>query len=130
MNEEIKPDRISFKQVFPSGMQYLPLHIGIEYPVLPGQDPNEIFKTAVEQVRKWNLEYNPGMAAALEYAGEPKEEVKLSNEDKKQQAIGSQIEAINGCTSLKSVEIFKKLVGRENIPSLTEAFNNKLKELQ
>lgn len=44
--------------------------------------------------------------------------------------LRSFIEAINTTTSLKSLEIFKKLVDRENNPQLTEAYDNKLKTFQ
>lgn len=46
--------------------------------------------------------------------------------------IDSHIEAINGCTSLKSLDIFRKLVDRqrEQYPELGKAFDNKHNELQ
>jgi hypothetical protein len=43
----------------------------------------------------------------------------------KEQAIDNHIEAINGCTSLKSLEIFQKMVDRENNDLLTDAYNHK-----
>lgn len=49
---------------------------------------------------------------------------------KTEQALNNFIEAIQTSTTLKGVEIFRKLVERENNPSLTEAFETKIKELQ
>ena len=49
---------------------------------------------------------------------------------KKEQALNNFIEAIQTSTTLKGVEIFRPLVERENNPSLTEAFETKIKELQ
>ena len=56
-----------------------------------------------------------------------------AEEKKKEEPINKEsgfIEAINSCTSKKSLEVFRKLVERENIPELTTAFENKLKSFQ
>lgn len=137
MSEEIKPDRVIFKQVFPTGMNYLPIHFGAEYPVLPGQDKDEVMKAAVEQIRKWNLEYNPGMAVAMEYAGFnytsaqglevrlPELQVEKSTKESATQRI---IDQINQCSDSKVLESFKLLAGTN--PEIKMAYDYKLKELQ
>lgn len=57
------------------------------------------------------------------------EQQKKTPEEQKAAAIDSQIEAISGCTSRKSLEIFKKLVDREAIPRLTEAYFKRYQQL-
>lgn len=125
----MKPDRIIFKQVFPSGIQYLPLHIGVEYPVLPDEEPDEVMKAAVEQVRKWNLEYNPSYAMAMEMNGiEVLPVVQKTNESSKESATQRIIDQINGSSSEAVLLSFKLLT--KNNPALQEAYDNKLKSFK
>jgi hypothetical protein len=48
----------------------------------------------------------------------------------KEAQIKNFIEAISTTTTIKSLEIFQKLVDRENNPALTTIYNQRLKELQ
>lgn len=58
------------------------------------------------------------------------EEIPEIQKDPKQKQLSNFKEAITTCTSIKSLEMFKKLVDRENNPELTEAYDKKLQSLQ
>lgn len=64
------------------------------------------------------------------YGNSMTNEPPVINQEPKEKAIENFIEAIRTSTTLKGVEIFRKLVERENNPSLTEAFENKLSQLK
>lgn len=90
---------------------------GIEAELSEGDDPGKSYDE-LEKIVKTRLTSNP----PPESVPLPVEQIK---KEPKEAAIDSQIEAIAGCTSIKSLEIFKKLVDRENVPRLTEAYFKK-----
>lgn len=96
--------------------------VGLEAELDEGDTPEQALSELKSKVRSMlQPELVPISEALL-----PIEQVK---KEPKEAAIDSQIEAINGCTSLKSLEIFKKLVDRENVPRLTEAYFKKQQSL-
>ena len=54
----MKIERITYQKIFPTGMAYFNHKIGIEIQVDEGDNPDEIFAKAIDQVEKWNLESN------------------------------------------------------------------------
>ena len=88
------------------------------------------FRLAKELVEKWHRESNPSLYLEQVEQVPDVPVIPKTNEQKKEKQISSHIETIKGCSTLKAVEIFRKLVERENNPKLTETFENKLKQLQ
>ena len=130
----MKIDRISYPKIFPTGMAYLNHKIGVEIQLDAEDDANQAFQLAKEYVDKMNLESNPGYAAAMEYSRPSEIEVpiiqKTPYEQKEIQRIAAIKATIGYCTTATFLEKFQSQVERENNPELTEAYNNKLKELQ
>lgn len=58
------------------------------------------------------------------------EGISTIKKDPRQEAIQSHIKTIGECRTIQNLKIFENLVKNTNDPILTEAFNNKLKELQ
>ena len=48
----------------------------------------------------------------------------------KEQIVTAHIQTLNECKTLRNLEMFKSMVDREKEDSITEAYNNKKKELQ
>lgn len=118
---------VTYQKAFWIG-SYLQHKIGIEIELEKLEIPEEALRYAKIVVDNWDKENNPIAS------NQPPDNVSLPidqiSKTPKEAAIDSQIEAINGCTSLKSLEIFRKLVFRENDNRLADAFNNKEKSLQ
>ncbi len=96
--------------------------IGYDVTVREGEDYKEAERFADEKIKEYiqaNKIENP--MSGVQVRDVPMEPVNKES---------GFIEAINSCTSLKSVEIFEKLVKRENIPALTTAFENKLQSFK
>lgn len=91
-----------------------------------GDDKNACKREVIKGIQDFVKEENEKMPKPTWM---PKAKAEGSKNSKEQQ-IATTIEAINGCTRKESVEIFRKLVERESNPSLTEAFDNKLKEFE
>lgn len=128
----MKIERISYQQLFPTG-QFQNQKLGIEVTPSENDDPQAVFsklkgmieycfKAMNPEIPITPTDFNTGETAAVTVQVEPK--------TPKEQQIASTKEAILTCTSLKSLEIFKKLVDRENIKELHEAFNKKKKEFE
>lgn len=96
----------------------------------PSEDPLKCLDELRKEVRAFlsepasTLTVNPEYAHLLNGGALPVSQVEEVDEK------GGFLEAIKGCTSLKSLEIFKKLVDRQNDDALTEAYNNKLKDFK
>lgn len=121
----MKPDKIKISVEF--HINGSGLWLSAELPIAPEEDITTEFKrgkTILEDAYREIVNDYSGVS------GHPMNgnQVSVIQSDKtpKDVAIDSQIEAISGCTSLKSLEIFKKLVDRENVPRLTEAYVKKL----
>lgn len=127
-------EKIHYEQLFPTGI-YANIRLGVDIEVdTPHPSTGEsnhdaamdAFKEAKELVNKAFEKLNPGGVIEINY---PIVEGRI-DKSPKDAAIDSQIESIACCTSLQSLEIFKKLVDREAVPRLTEAFYKKQQELQ
>lgn len=77
-------DRVTYQKIFPTGMAYLNHKIGVEVQVDDNDNPDAVFEYAKQKVEQWNIESNPGMAAAMEYMGGVAQPVKF-NEAKDEQ---------------------------------------------
>lgn len=123
----MKTDRIKVSMEF--NIMGSGLWLTAECPIAPDEDVVEEFKKQRSLLLK-SFETITGSDYSS-IPGHPESELKVERVDRtpKEQAIDSQIEAIQGCTSLKSLEIFKKLVDREAVPRLTEAYFKKDQEL-
>lgn len=93
--------------------------IGVEVLVTATDNPI----TILEQAKKWVESQNVPMESMM---GTQVKDIEVEPKSK----VSGFVEAINTSTSLKAVEIFRKLVERENIPELTEVFENKIKSFQ
>lgn len=130
----MKLDRISYSKLLPTGV-YANERIGLEAELNSGDDAEismDILRNMVAQLHKkynpqyyqpndgYNVDGVPNIAV-----GEPLSvPIEITPKDKQLQNF---IEAINTTTSLKALEIFRKLVERENNIQLTEAFQAKIK---
>lgn len=123
-------DRIKYGRSFQVGLSIWE-RIDMEATIEQGDDLEKCFSELKNQVETTHKKLNPhlypkGNEAIIESFGDVPQ-VQVSP---KENAINSQIEAISGCSSLKSLEIFKKLVDRTNDERLTSAYNKKLNELR
>jgi hypothetical protein len=123
-------DRISYKKVFPIG-SYLTEHIGLEATLDMGESP----EVALQRLQIIVNDLHSATIATLEetrgtQVKDIAQEPKVSNEDKKQMQIQGWVEAINSCSSLKVLEIYTKMVERENVEILYEAYNSTKKRLE
>lgn len=117
---------VSYQKIFPTGMMYLNHKIGVEIELSPDDNPDDAFQLAKQTVERWNIESNPGMAAAIAYS-EPELPL-IPKKNGKEAATDNMITAINSCTELKVLETFRLLV--KNNPVFQEAYDKKLKQLQ
>jgi hypothetical protein len=119
----MKIDRIAYEQLYPTGVyanQRLRAEATVDW---EKDDIMECYKTLQSAVEKAFVALNP------QIKWEEKDTQKEIVIDTKEKQIQNFIEAINTCTSLKSVDIFRKLVERENNEQLTQAFDKKFKSL-
>ena len=123
-------DRIQYQKVFPIST-YCTERIGLEASLDDNENPEEALsklKIMVDTLHQETLsqldQYRGTTTKIIE------EQPNLSNEDKKKKQIAGFVEAITTCTSLKSLEIFTKLVERENIDELYEAYHSTKLKLQ
>lgn len=100
--------------------------VGLEAELQEGDTPE---KALIELKQKVNEMLHP-ITSQLSSNGHEQIPEQQVEKTPKEQAIDSQIEAISGCTSLKSLEIFKKLLDRENVQRLTDAYYDKLNFLR
>ncbi len=141
----MKVKSINYQKTFNLG-NYSSERIGVEVDVDEGEHLEEVFDYA-----KWLVEgmHNasqsapaqecrgvevktiaPAGSSQKENFATPEPKQPLTKEEKKKQQVKDFIETISTCTSLKSVQIFQKLVEKENDPELTEAYNNKINSFQ
>lgn len=130
----MKIERISFQQLFPTG-QFQNQKLGIEASPGDNEDPLQVFEKLKATVEAAFKAMNPEIKVPISdfYEGFQPEmipDIPAEAKTPKEQQISSTKEAISTCTSLKSLEIFKKLVDRENIEELHEAYNKKKKEFE
>lgn len=131
----MKIERINYKKIFPIA-PYVNESIGVEIQLDDGDTPEHALDLAKLIVEDWHKASNPELKFDPEWNAPPMTANFNSipttqiKKEPKEAAIDSQVEAIAGCTTLKSLEIFKKLVDREAVPRLTEAFYKKQQELQ
>lgn len=104
----------------------MPTWIGLEGSLSAGEDEKEGLRSLQKSITDYVKEEQEKLPKPTWM---PKAKAE-GNKNSKEQQIATTIEAINGCTRKESVEIFRKLVERESNPSLTEAFDNKLKEFK
>ena len=127
---------VTYKRKYPIG-SFLNEDIGFEYEIPDLGNPIEAIQMLKEMADKAHELLNPGLSVQVDYSaipGHPMSTPEIpiipkTNEQKKEKQISNFIEAINTSTSLKAVEIFRKMVERENNPELTATFENKLKQL-
>ena len=127
---------VTYKRKYPIG-SFLNEDIGFEYEIPDLGNPIEAIKMLKEMADKAHELLNPGLSIQVDYStipGHPMSTPEIpiipkTNEQKKEKQISNFIEAINTSTSLKAVEIFRKMVERENNPELTATFEKKFKEL-
>lgn len=129
----MKAFKISYSRGYPIG-PYLQEKPGIEAELEEGEDPIKALQELKAMTERFHREGNPGLYDGVVFEEgkafeviEPGIATKVSSKDKQ---IASFVEAISGCTSMKALEIFAKLVERENIDVLYEAYHNKKKELE
>ncbi len=110
----MKITSLTYRKNFPVS-QFIFETIGVEVMVNEGDDPQKILSEAIQWVENQHI---------------PMEEMRGTHVRTIEPAnpVDSFIEAIKTSTTQKGVEIFRKLVERENIPELTAAFEEKLKE--
>lgn len=115
---------ISYQRVYPLG-SYSTERIGLEATLDEGENPQtalEHLKTMVEELHQETLKSLP----TDDFRGTHVRDVVEEPVDK----IQSWKTVISMCTSITALERFKPQVDRENNQELTEAYNNKLKQLQ
>jgi hypothetical protein len=120
---------VSYQEIFNLG-NYCSQRIGVEVAVNLGEDAKQALEVARNLVHEYHQQTAPEEIQRGTVIRDLKPEQPMTNETRKEQQISGFMEAINTVTSLKSLEIFKKLVERENNPQLTEAYDNKLKTFQ
>lgn len=124
--------KVILHKLFPYA-PYLNEYIGFEMDIPDDGDPIAEVETLRQLAEKSHRErypqlYQNGSELIVESFAPPVQQVvKVSS---KEQQILNFKEAITTCTSMKALELFKKLVERENLPALTEAYDNKLKSFQ
>src|SRR6185503_5352035 len=112
-------DRISYQNIFPTGMMYLNHKIGVEIELDETDDAREVFLKAKSIVEGWNAETNPSMAVTMDYFKQPIAETNL---DKEKLEI-----KIDNCTSKPELQLLQNDAFKYN---LVEHYLNKLKSFQ
>jgi hypothetical protein len=115
----MKIDRISYSKIIPIG-SYCNERIGLEASIDEGDD----VETSMQKLKDL---VNSLASNQIQVVESGNGELPVENRTPKEQQIANFKEAITTCTSMKALEMFKKLVDRENLPALTEAYDNKLK---
>jgi hypothetical protein len=122
-------DRIQYQKVYPLG-SYTTERIGLEASLDEGENPEEALnklKVIVDTLHAETLT-QLDLYRGTQVVDIP--EQPISNEDKKKQQLMGFVEAITTCTSLKALQIFEKLVERENVSELYEAYHSTKKLLE
>ncbi len=91
----MKIDRVTYQKIFPTGMAYLNHKIGVEVQIDDNDNPDDVFQYAKQKVEQWNLESNPSMGLAMQYANQPVPEIDPKKKDLE--------EKIMDCTSLEEL---------------------------
>ena len=126
----MKIDRIQYQRVYPIG-NYATERVGLEASLDENENPEE----ALAKLMTITNDLHYATTATLDqFRGtqirDIEEVPKITNEDKKKQQILGFVEAITTCTSLKTLLIFEKLVERENVSELYEAYHSTKKRLE
>lgn len=130
--------KISVQPLYPTG-SYLNVRLGIEMDISPNQTTREAINeawdalTAIHRTRYPHLYTEEGKPKYEMYKGEDEfrgTKVRDVVEDKPGNPLDSFIQAITTCTTLKSLETFKKLVEMQNVPELYEAYSQTKKRLE
>ena len=152
----MKVTSISYQKTFNLG-NFSSERLGVEVEVGEHEYADELMKEAKELVEKMHRDGNPGLYYQVnpqfanhlppEQVGtqvktiEPQAEsspfvntmpmiTPMTKEQKKASMMTNYIELVKLSTTEKSLALYKKIVDREANPELTEAYNNKLSELQ
>ena len=131
--------KIKVEPLLPTG-SYLNVRIGIEYDI-PDMVTDDIIKgqinsswdllVSIHRERYPHLYNEDGTAKYEMYKGEEMKGTHVRNVvEEPIDKIESWKTVISMCTSITALERFKPQVDRENNQELTEAYNNKLKQLQ
>ena len=115
--------KIFYKRKYPIG-SFLNEDIGFEDEVPDGVDPVQVVIQLKEMCDKAHEQLCPEM-----YVQQDIQAVETKPDEPKDK-IQSFIETINYCTSVTMLQRFKPQVDRENNQELTNAYNNKLNQLQ
>lgn len=128
----MRVDRVSYQKIFPTGMAYLNHKIGVEIQVDENDNWQECFELAKRMVEQWNLESNPGMAAAMEYMSLTGMQVKYPIEPapSKDEKVEGMKQLLQLCTTKQLLERQRGQVERLNNPEVNELFQSKLKSFQ
>jgi len=118
--------QINYQKTFNIG-SYQSIKLGAEMSINEGENAEEGMDTLRKFVHEYFTKHAP--TEAFEQTGEQVRDIAEpgGNDNSKSRQINSIREAINSATTLKTVEIFRKLVERENIPEITTIFEEKLK---
>ena len=155
----MKVTSISYQKTFNLG-NYSSERLGVEVEVGEHEYAEELMKEVKELVEKMHRDNNPGLyitrelpidqrgtvenvitpATASDVPNQVQNNVQplpqqvrmkpMTNEEKKKAAIQNYIEVIKIARSEKALSLYKAMVDRENNSELTEAYQNKLSELQ
>ena len=108
---------------------YINESIGVEVQLDEGDDPATCLSKAKELVEKYHRDSNPQLyngSTSLVSSFQPAPDITV---DPKERQMDNFLIAIQTASTLKGVEIFRKLVDRENNEALTDAFKKRLYEL-
>ena len=114
-------DRISYKKVFPIS-SFCTEHIGLEASLDKGENPEEALNKLKVMVDTLHAETLTQLDL---YRG-----TKVVDISEPVSKTESWKQVISMCTSVKALERFKPQVDREKVQELTDAYNEKLKQLQ
>lgn len=118
------PTLITYQRVFPLG-SYSTERIGLEATLDEGENPEialSHLKTMVEELHQETMKSLP----TDDFRGTYVRDIVEEPVDK----IKGMIQVINLCSNITALERFKPQVQRVDNQELTEAYNNKLKQLQ
>lgn len=121
----MKLEKITYRRLFPTG-SYANEAIELSGTLEPNEDILNAYTQLHEMCAQLHFTKNKEF---YEQTGEQVRDIGEvgGNYNSKSRQINSIREAINSATTLKTVEIFRKLVERENIPEITTIFEEKLK---
>ncbi len=124
--------KVFYKRKYPIG-SFLNEDIGFEIEIPDDGDPIDEIHTLKELCDRAHRELNPQMALINSENGPisiPVNGIPTTKKDSKEEAIQSHIKTIEECKTIQNLRIFENLVRNTNHPDLTQAFTDKLNQLQ